>query len=192
MIAQQLKHAFDPYYEAPLEAWTYFASLCKQVHYPKNDVIKRAHEIELHGYFLLEGAVGTFVWKKNSLACLNLFLENSFFADDYSLTTGEPSPLEIVALEPCTVLRLSKENIEKLQQTEMGKLLFMVGEARDNAQKQSHQIDLMTKSPEERYIDLMTQQPEILHRIPQKHIASYLGITTQSLSRIRKRISEGN
>jgi len=52
-------------------------------------------------------------------------------------------------------------------------------------EKQQQQIDLLTKTAEQRYQELMNKNPEIIQRIAQKHIASYLGITTQSLSRIR-------
>ena len=188
MFEHQLKEAFDPYYNAPIENWKKLADLCEEVKYKKNDIIKEADKVARYGYFLLEGAVGTFVWKKNNYACLNLFLENSFFGDDLSLTSGSASPLEIVALENSSILRISKSNMEVLKKTPIGCLLFMVGEQNDNAKSQKTQIDLMTKTAEERYLDIIENQPELLHRIPQKHIASFLGITTQSLSRIRRKI----
>ena len=52
-------------------------------------------------------------------------------------------------------------------------------------EKQQQQIDLLTKTAEKRYTELLQKNPEIIQRIAQKHIASYLGITAQSLSRIR-------
>jgi hypothetical protein len=67
-------------------------------------------------------------------------------------------------------------------------MLFLAGEESTNVEKQTQQIEIMTKSAEERYLNLMKTRPEILQRIHQKHIASYLGITTQSLSRIRKNL----
>ena len=48
---------------------------------------------------------------------------------------------------------------------------------------------ILTKSAEERYLDLFSEQPHLLQLIPLKHIASYIGIAPQSLSRIRKSIS---
>jgi len=188
MLGQKLKAAFDPYYEAPLSAWIKFASLCEQKRYKKNEIIKAENTVEKYGYFLLHGAVGSFVWKKNNYACLDIFLEHSFFADDLSLTTGEASPLEIMALEHSSILRISKSNIQALRETSIGIKLFMIGEQNDNAKKQQQQMDLMTKSAEERYCELLNRQPDLISRIPQKHIASYLGITTQSLSRIRRKV----
>lgn len=47
----------------------------------------------------------------------------------------------------------------------------------------------LTKSPEERYLALFTERPELIKHIPLKYLASYIGVTPQALSRIRKRIS---
>lgn len=188
MLAQKFKQVFDPHYNAPIEVWEYFASLGEIVIYQKNEVIKASNAVERHGYFLLEGSSGLFVWKENNFVCLDLFLENNFFADDLSLNSGNPSPIEIVALEASTVFRMSKSNIDELKKTPMGTLLFMVGSEKDFANKQQQHLDFLTKTAEERYENLLAERPEILKRIPQKHIASYLGITPQSLSRIRKKI----
>lgn len=188
MIAHQLKQAFDQYYEAPIAVWEHFLSLCEVMTYKKNEVLKPAHEAAKEGYFILEGACGMFVWKNNSAICTDLFLENSFFADDSSLLSGKPSPLEIMALEPTKCLRISKANIETLKATPMGRMLFLVGEENSNAEKRDQQIEQMTQSAEERYGKLLEERPELLQRVHQKHIASYLGITTQSLSRIRKKL----
>lgn len=188
MVEYKLKKAFDKYFEAPVEAWKGLADLCEEVSFKKNESIKEANRIAKFGYFLLEGACGLFVWKENNYVCTDLFLENNFFADDLSLLTGKPSPIEIVSLENSRLLCISKSNIEKLKKTPVGSMLFLAGEENSNVEKQRQQIEIMTKSAEERYLDLMKNRPEILQRIHQKHIASYLGITTQSLSRIRKKI----
>jgi CRP-like cAMP-binding protein len=55
--------------------------------------------------------------------------------------------------------------------------------------KQTQQLELLTKTAEQRYLDILTRQPRIVQRTPHKYIASYLGITPESFSRIRKKIS---
>jgi len=184
-----LKQAFDQYYEAPIEAWSAFVDLCEEVHYKKNERIKEANSIARYGYFLLSGSCGLFVWKENNFVCTDLFLEHHFLADDVSLLTGKPSPTEILSLENSKVLRISKANIEKLKKTPIGSMLFLAGEEHSNVDKQKQQIEILIKSAEERYLDLQKNHPKLIQRIHQKHIASYLGITTQSLSRIRKKIA---
>jgi len=188
VIEHILKKAFDPFYEAPLEVWKGFADLCEEVSYAKNECIKEADTTSRYGYFLLKGSCGLFVWKENNYACTDLFLENSFVADDISLWTGQPSPVEILSLEKSTFLRISKSNIDFLKQSPIGQILFLAGEEKTNVERHTQQIEMMTKSAEERYQTLMNTRPELLQRIHQKHIASYLGITTQSLSRIRKHL----
>ncbi len=190
MLAEILKKSFDEYYQAPIEVWERFASLCQVVEFEKNEVIKSSHAIAKYGFFLLEGSVGLFVWKENNSICTDLFLEFNFFADDISLLTGKPSPVEIVSLEKTRMLRMSKENIEILQKTPIGSMLFFEGEKNSNVEKQNQQIESMTLTAEERYRKLIIERPEIIQRISQKNIASYLGVTPQSLSRIRKKIQQ--
>ena len=55
--------------------------------------------------------------------------------------------------------------------------------------KSKRELSLLNKSAEERYLNLFTERPILLQQIPLKYIASYIGVTPQALSRIRKRIS---
>lgn len=190
MLAKILKNSFDKYYNAPIESWQKFVTCCEEVAFNKNEVIKQANTTAKYGYFLLEGAIGLFVWKGNNFICTDLFLEFNFFADDLSLFTGKPSPIEIISLEKTKILRISKSNIELLKKTTIGSMLLLAGEQSANSDKQNRQIENMTLTAEERYHNLMKNNPELLQRISQKNIASYLGITPQSLSRIRKKLLE--
>ncbi|MBC8046271.1 MAG: Crp/Fnr family transcriptional regulator [Fimbriimonadaceae bacterium] len=188
MIEQKLKTSFDKYFSAPLEAWKEFANLCEVVPFKKNDIIKSTGQTEKYGYFILSGSGGVFVWKENNYVCLDIMYENTFFADYMSLITNQSTPLETIALENSEMLRISKDNIDKLKDTPVGKILFLISAESSFVEKQQQQIDLLLKTAEQRYIELLEKQPNLVQRTPQKHIASYLGITTQSLSRIRKKI----
>ena len=188
MYAARLKKSFDKFYMAPIEVWAQFADLCEEVSFKKNEIIKPAHTVAQHGYFILKGACGIFTWKVNNFVCTDLYVEDAFFGDDISLHTRKPTPLEILALEDTKLLRISKANMNTLKNTPFGTLLFLAGEENSHIDKQNQQIDILTKTAEERNLDLLKNQPQLLLRIHQKHIASYLGITTQSLSRIRKKI----
>ncbi len=189
MIAEILKKSFDKYLDAPIELWSTFSEMCEEVKYNKNEIIKYSGQFEKYGYFILDGACGAFIWKENNYVCLDLFLDNNFFADEMSLITGEPSPIETLALEKTTALRISKKNIDILKKTPMGSMIFLISAENTFIEKQQQQIDLLLKTAEQRYLELFEKYPKMIQRIHQKHIASYLGITTQSLSRLRKRLS---
>ena len=191
-LAKRLKETFDKTYEAPQVVWNQFASLCTLKTFKKNTIIKRGGSIEKNGYFILSGSAGVFVWKEDSYVCLDIMFEEDFFGDSMSLNTGLATPIETMAIENCEMLQISLDNIIKLKETEFGKILFLQAAEMDFVNKQKQQIDLLLKTAEERYIELVSKNPKIILRIPQKHIASYLGITNQSLSRIRKKISDQN
>ncbi len=190
MIEKLLKRSFDKYFEAPLEAWKVFAKQCELITFKKNAIIKTNGSTEKYGYFIISGSGGVFIWKENNYVCLDLMYENTFFADYMSLITNQPSPLETIALEDSQMLRISKNNIDKLKETPMGKLIFLISSESSYVEKQQQQIDLLLKTAEQRYFDLLEKQPKVIQRTSQKHIASYLGITTQSLSRIRSKMSK--
>jgi len=191
-LARRLKETFDKTYEAPLIIWEQFAELCNLKTFKKNEIIKKAGTIERYGYFILSGSAGVFVWKEVDYICLDLMFEEDFFGDSMSLNTGTPTPIETMALESCEMLQISLGNIKKLKQTDFGKILFMNAAEIDFVNKQKQQIDLLLKTAEERYTDLINERSKVILRTPQKYIASYLGITTQSLSRIRKRLNQSN
>ncbi len=190
MIEERLKTSFGKYFDAPIEVWRQFASLCELVTFRKNEIMKHVGQDEKYGYFILSGSAGVFIWKENNYMCLDLMYEETFFGDYMSLITREPSPLETMALENSEMLRISRDNVASLKQTSFGSLLFLISAEWSFVEKQQQQIDLLLKTAEQRYLDLLEKQPNLIQRTPQKYIASYLGITTQSLSRIRKKISK--
>ena len=183
----KLKKSFDKYFEAPFEVWKSFTDLCDEVKFKKNEIIKTTGQVETNAYFIRDGACGVFLWKENNYVCLDIVIENNFFADHMSLITTQPSLLETMALEKTSALRISANNISKLKTSQFGNILFLLGAENSFVEKQKQQIDLLTKTAEQRYNELLNINPQIIQRIAQKHIASYLGITTQSLSRIRNK-----
>ena len=189
MIAKRLKSSFDKYLPAPIEAWEQFADRCEVVQFKKNEIIKQAFHIERYAYFILQGSGGVFLLKNEGTVCLDLMYEDSLFGDYMSLISHQPSPLFTLALERSEMLRISATNIDALKQTPMGQTIFLHSAESSFVDKQQQQIDLLTLTAEERYHNLLERQPNIIQRTPQKHIASYLGITTQSLSRIRQKLS---
>ena len=187
MLVKTLKNSFDKYFEAPIEAWQDFTKHGQSVSFKKDEIIKEHDTAEQNFYFILTGSAGLFLWKENNFVCLDFAFEHQFCCDYMSLLTGEKTPLQVIALEDCEMVRITKENFHQLAQTPMGMVIMRISAEASFVEKQQQQIELLTKSAVERYQILALKFPHIFQRVAQKHIASYLGITPQSLSRIRKK-----
>lgn len=141
--------------------------------------------------FLLSGSCRLFYDKDGEEWTTYFFFENNLAAAYQSCLTGEPSTLSIQALEDVELLYFSFQTLTDLYQQfpvyetfgrKLAEYLFMGLDVRLAEQ--------LTLSPEERYLKLLGSpaKRKIIERIPQQYIASYLGITPVSLSRIRRRI----
>ncbi len=186
--APLLKSSFDVFFKAPLEDWENFADRCELVFFRKDDVIKAQHSRERYFYYLIKGSTGVFLWKENNFVCLDFALDGHFCSDYMSLLTKQESPLQVLALEDSQMLRMTVSDYDLITQEPAGKVLRLVAAEMSFIGKQQQQIELLTLSAKERYLILLKQFPAIQNRIAQQHIASYLGITPQSLSRIRKQL----
>ena len=103
-----------------------------------------------------------------------------------SLLLKQPTPLQLVSLEKSEMVRIKSTDFYKLGLTPVGQIIIQISAETSFIDKQQQQIELLTKTAEERYKILLNKFPNIYNRVAQKYIASYLGITPQSLSRIRK------
>lgn len=188
MYVPNLKASFDPFFVAPIEVWENFANNCKVVSFKKDEIIKEQNLKERYFYFVIQGSVGIFLWKENNFVCLDFAFDGHFCSDYMSLLTKQATPLQVVALENTETLRMPVSSYELITQQAIGQNLRLVAAEMSFVSKQKQQIDLLTHSAKERYKDLLMQYPNIQNRIAQNHIASYLGITPQSLSRIRSQL----
>jgi CRP-like cAMP-binding protein len=185
---EEIKQAFDPYFNVPIEAWKSFTDLGEVITTTKDQIVKKADTTEKYLSFILKGSGGILLWNNNNFVCIDLCYEGEFFGDYMSFLNLQPTLLEVVTFEPSEIFRISKTNFDKLSNnTEFGDKICRFASEALFIHKQKQQIDILTKTAAERYIELQTRQPEIIQRTPQKYIASYLGITPQSLSRIRKK-----
>lgn len=181
-----LKSAFDVYFDTPLEAWDQFVEFCDFVKFKKDEIIKKQNTTERYFYFILKGSTGVFLWKENNFVCLDFAFDHQFCSDYMSFFMNKPTPLQVVALEDCEMLRMSAANFNIITKSAIGNAIRIIAAESAYASKQQQQIELLTKKAGERYDILLKRFPDIYNRVAQNHIASYLGITPQSLSRIRR------
>ncbi|TPN89303.1 Crp/Fnr family transcriptional regulator [Aquimarina algicola] len=172
----------DVDYRKLSEVSTYFQ-------YPKNTILRDAFKKEMNLGYIIEGSTGNFVYKKDKRICVDLCYENSFFGDYSSLLTGKISPLEIQSLETITYISIPfTKLVEAYESPIVSEKIGRIAAEQLYILKNQQLIDLQTLSAEERYLKLLEIQPKVLQRTQSKYIASFLGITPESFSRIRKKI----
>ena len=147
---------------------------------------KRTSEL----FFLLKGCLRKFYVKDGEQITIYITTENSFIGAFDSFITGMPSKETIETLEPTELLVINKKDLDRLYK-EIPLMNEFVRKTLEQTLIQFQQAltSFILDSPEERYTKLLSQNPEILQRVPQHMLATYLGITATSLSRIRKRMS---
>jgi CRP/FNR family transcriptional regulator, anaerobic regulatory protein len=140
--------------------------------------------------FILKGCFRVFLLKDGKEITLDFFLENRPIADYESYFRKRPTPFYFQAVEPSELLILSPSCLEllfesshhgqRLQRLFVETLFFRL---RDKL------LSLYADDPETRYLNLLQNEPELVQRVPQYHLASYLGIEPESLSRLKRRIA---
>jgi len=147
---------------------------------------KRANEVGL----LLEGNMRHYYTRDGEEKTTYFYFEGHFVSAYISCITHAPSLMTIEALTDCTIIEFSYSLLAGLFErshiwAQFGRLIaeyLAIG-------LEERMAGLLMQSPEERYLELITgNKQKIIERIPQHYIASYLGITPVSLSRMRARL----
>ncbi|WP_246034273.1 Crp/Fnr family transcriptional regulator [Empedobacter tilapiae] len=185
-----LKEKLAEILQLSLERVDEFLEICYVVNYDKNRMIEPKNSIFDRLGFILNGAVRIYyINEKGEDISYLLQVNNDVIGDYASYITGKKSVALIQSLLKTEVLYFDKKDVEALIQKDifwLGLTKHMSDLAFLDAKQRLDELFFYT--PEERYLNLLKKSPEILNKIPQKYISSYLGITPQSLSRIRKRI----
>jgi CRP-like cAMP-binding protein len=169
--------------------WDKYRHLFQMKHIPARTVLLREGDIPRKMFFVRQGCLRASLNKKGKDVTFQFFFENDMVASIESFRTNQPSPISIISVEASTVIILSKSGFEVLLKDfpEIKDIMFEIV-FRRFADYSRQFISYIINTPVERYLSLLKQNPKIIERIPQRYVASYLGITPVSLSRIRKRI----
>lgn len=121
---------------------------------------------------------------------LQFAVEDWWISDLASFTEERPSSLFIQALEPSAVLLIQHADKEQLFQKIPGmERVFRLLIQRSQCSLQDRFVSILTRPAEARYLEFLDRYPQIPLRVPQHHIASFLGMTPEFLSKVRKRLS---
>lgn len=159
--------------------------------FKKKSILLDIGNISNEVFYLVKGCIRLYCEKNGEELSTYFFTENMFAGSYDSFLARKPSKVAIETLEECEVLVLSHTGQEKLYEV-FPKMNEFIRKAIEERFVLLHDlfISYLLNSPEERFLMLQKERPELLQRIPQHQIASFLGITRVSLSRIRNRIAK--
>lgn len=170
------------------EIWTQFQDSFVEIEIPSKTILLQNGEISSHIFHIKKGCLRQWFNKDGKDITLQFFFENQPVASIDSFLSNQPSLFTIESIEPSNIISVNKETFEKLNKIypEFKDKLneYLLQRFRNYAQLFLSRIK---DSPKERYEDLVKNHPEIIMRVPQHYIASFIGITPISFSRIRNR-----
>ena len=160
----------------------------EELSFSKNELIIRPDKIVDYKFYVLKGCLRSYFIDLSGIEHTVQFAVEDWWISDYpAYFTGKESTLNVECLEDCTLLRINKDNWDRLYK-EIPKLETYARIQLERGLASTHQknIDSHTRSTKEKYEHFVSSFPQLEQRIKNYHIASYLGITPERLSRIRK------
>jgi CRP-like cAMP-binding protein len=159
--------------------------------FKRNEFILRAGEIPKFSIFVLKGCLRQYIVNENGEESIVYFAEERHWIGDLPAMRNKTiSNFNFQAIEECELLIISADNWEKA----FIKFPWWTEGHLKGYQKwatimQQQMGDMLTQTGEVRYLKLLKEKPNLFQRVPQHYIASYLGLSAETLSRIRKKIS---
>jgi len=175
--------------EAPLK---YALDFYKIIHLKKGERLVSPGQIVDHFYYLEKGCISFYKIEEGEIKVLEFYTDDVFFTDLIAYVKETKSNCYLEATEDTTVFAVKKELAEKSFQKSHQLERFGRLSMQEAFLKTFNRVDrLNNRSNEERYLRVLNKRPDLLQRVPQYLIASYLGLTPVGLSKLRKRLGKG-
>lgn len=175
LLSEEAQHALEDSFE--------------QLVLSKNDFLITEGKLCRHLYFLQAGALRGFYNLDGKEVTHWFGFESDFVTSFHSFTTQQPAIENIQLIESCVLWSISKEAITRLfKQYHEIESLVRIAYEKYYIRLEERYVNAQFKTAAELYSNLMEQTPHIIERVPLGYIASYLGISQETLSRIRSRL----
>lgn len=186
---QQLLRHINGFYQLSTAAQNALEDCFKEVVLPKNEFLVTEGKVCRYLYFLQQGALRGFYILDGKEITHWFGFENDFVTSFHSFITGQPAVENIQLMEGCILWAISKETLAELfnRYHEIERLVRIAYE-KYYIRLEERYVNAQFKTATERYENLLLHTPHIVERVPLGYISSYLGISQETLSRIRSRL----
>lgn len=176
--------------------WSDYTGYFKCIHVPAKTTLLKEGEISKKVFFIERGCIRVWFNNEGKDVTFQFFFENERVSSTESYKKNIPSIVTIETIEPCTLWVISKKDMDKImrdcfENPDIREKLIDVLFDR-NIHYMRHCLSFIKDTPQQRYLNLLQENPQIVQRIPQHYIASYLGITAVHLSRIKSKLTKEN
>ncbi len=160
------------------------------VHFNKNEYLIEKGKVASYYYFLETGFLRSYtIDTEGNDITTKFFSENDIVIDWHSYFLKKPCKESIQALTNGRCWKISFTNFMKLFHIEAFREVGRTRLINNYFELKNHSISIIADQAKDRYLNLIQEKPAIVQNVPLKHIATFLGITDTSLSRIRKEIT---
>ncbi|MEG3657689.1 Crp/Fnr family transcriptional regulator [Arenibacter palladensis] len=182
----QLIFNIEKTFKASEEELCAIKNTLKEEQLKRNEIFLRAGEICQKLAFISEGSMRLFYDSPDKEVCNDFFFENSMVGSLASFLAQTPSIVNIAAIENCRFYVLDRSKVmELISKYDSLKKMADVIVQEQLLRAEKREAALLSIGPEERFKILLEEHPKIFKRIPLHYVASYLGITPETLSRYR-------
>lgn len=170
--------------------WAIFSAKLEKQVVRRKTVLLPIGQTEQHLSFIEKGIIRFYIPQLENDLTFSFAFPNAFVSAYDSFLTQMACTYQVQAITDLVLWRLTYASLQQIyQQTTIGNTIGRYAAEDLFLKKSQRELQLLTLSAEQLYMHLLTQRPQLLQQIPLKYLASYIGITPQALSRIRKRIS---
>jgi len=188
-MAENWRKNFDKIAAVSDEDWDVMARRLQKIRFKKKDIILGYGEVENYISFVNRGIVRYTYPRDGQNISFNFHFPNSAFSAYDSFLLRIPTAYQIQAVTDVEILRISFDDIHEVyQESGVGNTIARKIVEGLYIAKVRRELSLLTEDAETRYRRLLQDWPELVKQLPLKDIASYIGITPQALSRIRRTI----
>ncbi|MBK7560065.1 MAG: Crp/Fnr family transcriptional regulator [Chitinophagaceae bacterium] len=169
----------------------YLLPVCKVRHFDKKEILTKEGEVENYFNFIVKGLARKYYNKNNHEINTQISYEGQMLLSQESFHSRLPSEYIIEAIEPTTVVSISYEDSEKMfassqRMENLGRLIVTYS----MVIKDRWQMQLVKMTPRERFLNFVTRNSNLMQRVPQKFLASYLNIKPETFSRFKHLLRE--
>lgn len=152
----------------------------------RNEFLSIKGSIDTNVYYIESGSLRLFVLDNDEEQVIRFGYQGNLIVSMDSFLTGKPSNYFIQAIKKTVIRVIPRQQVDHFLETEKNQLFWMKILENLVVQQLEREIDILTSSPMERYNRVLSRSPQLFQQIPLKHIANYLRMSAETLSRLKK------